>query len=500
VSAVGDLVSPETASGRVRGVRRDGAISFRGIPYATAPRFAAPGVVPGWAGVRDAMEPGPAAPQPARSIATFTHGVLPATSEECLNLNVFTPSVSGSRPVLVWLHGGGFTVGHAGASLYDGSALARSADAVVVTVNYRLGSLGWLSHPQLAAGPGAATGNWGLLDQMAALDWVAQNIAGFGGDPKRVTLAGQSAGALCALDLLVAPGTAGLFRRVILQSPPLADVAQPAEVGAKWAQALSAAAGGSGPLDVAALRALPAQRMVDLHEALLEAPEFRGTRGGALPTLDPVTLPHAPTTTPGARPDVDVLIGSTAQEGTFFFNSPWRPPPPPERIAAIVGHLSHTDAPEVVIDRYRRRAAAQGRPTGQLSLLVDIATDAMVAGPSAAWASHRATALAVGAGAGPGSVYRYRVDHPGAGVTLRATHTVDVPLLFGTWRDGGPGERLGGQAAGSAEVGWEIVQAWARFIHGDSPGWDRVSAGGAEDEIGVFGGSHPFTVEFESSR
>ena len=494
--AVGDLVSPETASGRVRGVRRDGAISFRGIPYAAAPRFAAPGPVPSWAGVREATEPWPAAPQPARAIAAFTHGVLPATSEECLNLNVFTPSVTGSRPVLVWLHGGGFTVGHAGASLYDGSRLAKSADAVVVTVNYRLGSLGWLSHPRLAAAPDAATGNWGLLDQMAALEWVRQNIAGFGGDPQRVTLAGQSAGALCAIDLLVAPGAAGLFRRTILQSPPLGDVAQPADVGAKWAQALSDAAGGTGPLDASALRDLAAQRIVDLHEALLEAPEFRGSRGGALPTLDPVALPHSPATTPGARPDVDVLIGSTAQEGTFFFNSPWRPPPPPERIAAIVGHLCHTDAPEIVIDRYRRRATVQARPTGRLSLLVDIATDMMVAGPAAAWASRRAKALA----AGPGTVHRYRVDHPGAGGTLRATHTVDVPLLFGTWRDGGPGERLGGQAAGSAEVGREIVQAWARFIHGGSPGWDRVSAGGGGDEIGVFGGSHPFTVEFESSR
>jgi para-nitrobenzyl esterase len=120
---------------------------------------------------------------------------------------------------------------------------------------------------------------------------VRENISAFGGDPRRVVLAGQSAGALCAMDLLVSPGAAGLFRRAILQSPPLADLAQPPEVGARWAAALSGAAGGSGELDVHRLRDLAAEQIVVLREELLDAPEFRGTRGGALPTLDRATLP-----------------------------------------------------------------------------------------------------------------------------------------------------------------------------------------------------------------
>ncbi len=478
----------EIAAGRLRGRRAGEVVAFGGIPYATAPRFAPPGPQPGWTGVRDAVGPGPAAPQPRRAAAKFTHGELPATDEQCLNLNVFTPGLDDRRPVFVWLHGGGFAIGHAGASLYSGERLAAAADAVVVTVNYRLGSLGWLGHPGLAAGPDAPAANWGLLDQIAALEWVRDNIAAFGGDPAEVTLAGQSAGALSAMDLLVAPGAAGLFRRVALQSPPLGDVAQAPAAAIRWAEALSATAGGTGAFDPARLRELDAEPIVALHEDLLEQPEFRGTRGGALPTVDSGSLPTSPIDVPGASPEVEVLAGHTAEEGTFFFRAPWRPSPPPERIPTVVAHLVDTDDPDVVIDRYRERAAAAGAPHDPLSLLVEIATDAMVAEPLARWASARAEAVG-----DRSAVYRYRVDHPGAGPELGATHTVEVPLLFGTWRDGGPGERLAGQAHGAGEVAGEMIAAWSRFMHGGGPGWAPATAS-APDDVRVFArpvGSRP---------
>jgi len=464
----------DTEFGRLHGRRAGGATVFENIPYATAPRFAPPGEVRGWTGVREATAPGPAAPQPWRPAAAFTHGETPVTSEQCLSLNVYTPGLDGARPVLVWLHGGGFTIGHAGASLYSGEQLAVNADAVVVTVNYRLGSLGWLAHPGLAARPGDPSANWGLLDQIAALEWVRDHIAEFGGAANRVTLAGQSAGALCTLDLLVAPGARPLFQRAVVQSPPLGDVAQPAAAGVRWAQALSAAAGGRSTFDVSHLRELEAERVVALHEELLEQPEFRGTRGGALPTIDPASLPNSPLELPGASPEVDVLIGHTADEGTFFFDSPWRPAPPPERVPAIVAHLCPDEDPRELLDRYHGD-------------LVAIATDAIVAAPLARWAGDRA-------GAG-GRVYRYRVDHPGAGPQLRATHTAEVPLLFETWRDGGPGERLGGQAAGVADVARELGGAWTAFLHGDSPGWDPVLAGESDHVLGVFGGLGAASIE-----
>jgi len=475
------MTEVEIAAGRLRGRRAGDGVAFRGIPYATAPRFAPPGPQPGWTGIRDAVGPAPAAPQPRRAAATFTHGELPATDEQCLNLNVFTPGPAGRRPVFVWLHGGGFAIGHAGASLYSGERLAAAADAVVVTVNYRLGSLGWLGHPDLAAEAGAPAANWGLLDQVAALEWVRDNIAAFAGDPGEVTLAGQSAGALSAMDLLVAPRAAGLFRRVALQSPPLGDVAQAPAVAIRWAEALSAAAGGAGAFDPARLRELDAERIVALHEDLLDRPEFRGTRGGALPTVDAGSLPASPLDDPAASPDVEVLAGHTAEEGTFFFRAPWRPSPPPERVPAIVAHLCHTDDPGAVLDRYRDAATATGAPHDPLSLLVQIATDAMIAEPLARWASARAEAVG-----DRSAVYRYRVDHPGAGGALRATHTVEVPLLFGTWRDGGPGERLAGQARGGAEVGGEISAAWSRFVHGRGPGWAPAAATASASEVRVF--------------
>ena len=462
----------ETGSGPVRGRSSAAGLAFLGVPYAVPGRWARPRPPAPWRGVRDAVTAGPAAPQPRRPIGVFTHGEPPGTDElGCLTLNVFTPSLDGARPVLVWVHGGGFTIGHASASLYDGAWLAERADLVVVTVNYRLGSLGWLAHPALAGAAGDAAANWGMLDQIAALDWVQANISAFGGDPRRATVAGQSAGALIAMDLLVSPQARGRFRRAIVQSPPMADVAQAAEVGARWAEAMFAAAGG-----VERLRTLPAEQVVHLHEELLDDPAFRGTRGGASPMLDPATIPVSPAQAPGASPEVEILAGHNADEGTFFFRSPWRPSPPVERIPGIVAHLAHAEAPETVLAEHRDRAAAHGGPTDELSLLVAIATEAMVAAPLAGWARERAAAGA--------RVYRYRVDHPGAGPDLGATHTVEVPLLFGTYADGGPGERLGGQAPRAAELSLRIAGAWGRFVHDGDPGWAPLA--GAPDALGVF--------------
>lgn len=456
------MLTVECGAGRVAGRSGADGLAFLGIPYAVAARWAPPRPPAPWTGTRQATVAGPAAPQPHRPVGEFTHGPLPEADEAgCLNLNVFTPGPHGARPVFVFIHGGGFAVGHGAASLYDARRLAAEADVVVVTLNYRLGSLGWLAHHDRGA-------NWGLQDQIVALRWVHDNIAAFGGDPARVTLGGQSAGALSAMDLLVAPAAAGLFHRAVIQSPPMADVGQPLDAGTRWAQALAGAAGGWK-----ALRALDAERVVGLHEALLEDPAFRGTRGGALPTVDETTLPRSPRDVPGARPEIDVLIGHAAQEGSFFFDCPWRPSPPEERIAGIVAHLCHTDAPQEVLAAYRERPDAPG---DLLSTLVDIATDAMVAEPLAQWSQQRAAT---------GRVFRYRVDHPGAGPRLRATHTVEVPLLFGTWSDGGAGERLGGQAPGAEVVARAIRSAWGGFIHDGNPGWTALAAGGG---VQLFGG------------
>ena len=468
----------ETPAGALRGRSATAGESFAGIPYAQARRFAAPEPVPAWSDVRDAAVAGPVAPQPRRPLGEFSHGPLPPGSESCLNLNVWTPpaEAAGLRPVLVWIHGGGFVLGAGSAGIHDGARLAAAAGIVVVTLNYRLGSLGWLYHPDLADAPGAPAGNWGLLDQIAALEWVRDSIEAFGGDPSRVTVAGQSAGALCALDLLVVQRANGLFQRAILQSPPFGDVAGDPAFARGWAEALGHAAGLVEDFDVDALRRLAPADIVALHEALLTDPGFRGTRGGALPTLDPGSLPVSPALNPGASIGVDVLIGSTADEATFFFRAAGRRPEPDDAtLTAIVSHFPDVDDAGALIDTYRH---GLGRVDAN-ELLVRIATDAMIASPSARWASARAAA--------GGRVHRYRVDHAGD-PDLGATHTVDVPLVFGTYDDGGAGTRLAGAGGASAAVSSAMMESWGRFVHEGEPGWPALEAG-CDAPVLVFGGA-----------
>jgi para-nitrobenzyl esterase len=213
--------------GLVRGTTAGTVDEFLGIPYAAPPtgnlRWRPPARPASWDGIRDATQFGPSCPQSPSPFAP--PGPF---SEDCLYLNVYAPAARGSdeggRPVLVWIHGGGLT--QDGGRNYDGSKLAADG-VVVVTINYRLGALGFLAHPALASRPGGAAGNYGLMDQQAALRWVQRNIAHFGGDPDNVTIAGESAGGLSVLAQMVSPGARGLFQRAIVQSGTFALNQQP---------------------------------------------------------------------------------------------------------------------------------------------------------------------------------------------------------------------------------------------------------------------------------
>ena len=217
-----------TGDGAVRGVAVPGGYAFRGLPYAAPPtgnlRWRPPQPPASWNGIRDATQYAPSCLQKPNLFQPPG-----PKSEDCLYLNVSTPTLrrDAMRPVLVWIHGGGFT--QDGALNYDGTKLAANG-IVVVTINYRLGALGFLAHPALASRPGGPAGNYGLMDQQEALRWVKHNVAHFGGDPGNVTIAGQSAGGLSVLAHLVSTGSRGLFQRAIVQSGafalnqvPLAD-------------------------------------------------------------------------------------------------------------------------------------------------------------------------------------------------------------------------------------------------------------------------------------
>ena len=314
-STTGTTVDPaldtgvvRTLAGSVRGLVAPGYLSFRGIPYAAPPtgeqRFRPPQPVAHWDGVRDASKPGPRCIQDT----SVDPGIGSGDSEDCLSVNVFSPTGASARPVMVWIHGGAFVNGSG--NLYDAHRLAVQGDIVVVTLNYRLGALGFLAHPAL--GP---PGNYGLADQQAALRWVRDNIGGFGGDPSKVTIAGESAGAMSVCDHLVAPGSAGLFRAAIIQSGPCQ-----AQVGTASAQQTSLTyATWSGCPDpavaAACLRALPA--------AKLEKPPWYfhiGDDGLSGPVTGTRELPVDPVIAFGngnpAR--VPVLIGTNHDEFTLF--------------------------------------------------------------------------------------------------------------------------------------------------------------------------------------
>jgi len=301
----------DTTQGQVRGATTEAGLRvFRGIPYAAPPvgdnRWREPQAPESWQGVRDATAFAPRCLQNAAAPGTDPV----ASSEDCLYLNVWTGNTNTEalQPVIVWIHGGGFTSGAGSNPGYDGENLAKHG-AVVVTFNYRLGSFGFFSHPALSAeSPNASSGNYGVLDMVAVLEWVYENIEAFGGDPINVSIVGESAGAQSVATLLASPRAAGLFHRAILQSggwmglglSALPTLAQREAKGSRDAQQL-------GLTTVDQLRALPAE------EALEKLPGGRINVDGYLLPRDPSLIYLG-----GQQQPVDVLVGSNANEAAFF--------------------------------------------------------------------------------------------------------------------------------------------------------------------------------------
>ena len=314
-----------TQAGTVRGVQGAGVRAFLGVPFARPPvgdlRWRAPQPIQAWAGVRDATRPGSDCTQAiGRKAILGGGGGLVVGGEDCLYLNIYMPAGDAAelRPVMVYIPGGAFTVG-SGVN-YDPSKLAADQDRVVVTLNYRLGALGWLAHPKFQAESEGFGGNFGLMDQQAALQWVNRNIAAFGGDPANVTLFAESAGAWTACYLMASPKSEGLYQRVIMQSggclepSSLVSAEEAARTGAKFAENLGC--GGSDQIDC--LKALPAWR-------LARAPSLRaGINGPGSwgPVHTDATVPENPALAihEGRFTRVPVIVGTNLDEGRLFAN------------------------------------------------------------------------------------------------------------------------------------------------------------------------------------
>jgi para-nitrobenzyl esterase len=328
-SAKATLEQPVVEGGAIHGAQSSGIWSYLGIPYAAPPvgdlRWKPPQPVVPWKGVRDCTAYGPSCPQQlSLELGPLRIG---KTSEDCLYLNVWTPAASpGERlPVMVWIHGGSFTSGSGSMPIYSGETLARAGKVVVVTINYRLGALGFLAHPALSAeSPQGVSGNYGLLDQIAALRWVQKNIAAFGGDPRRVTAFGESAGAISILDLTASPLAAGLFQRAIVESGILQEAGMGTQTGWSLQQAERAGEkfvrglGVTGPDALEAMRKLSADQL--LAAAAAQPTDFLTEGLPCKPVIDGYVLPESATDVfaAGKQMDVPLLIGSNSDEGELF--------------------------------------------------------------------------------------------------------------------------------------------------------------------------------------
>ncbi|WP_039798721.1 carboxylesterase/lipase family protein [Nocardia araoensis] len=450
-------IQPEirTAAGIVRGRWEDPVAVFRGIPYARPPvgelRFAAPVPPHPWDGVRDALEFGPPVPSAGRATAGADEG-----SDDWLTLNVWAPDLGAAGlPVMVWIHGGKYLEGTSGNPHHDGATLA-GCGAVVVSMNYRVGLEGFA---HIAGAPD----NRGILDQAAALRWVQDNIAAFGGDPGNVTVFGQSAGAGCIAALLAMPLAAGLFRRAIAQSPPGTFLSR--RLAAAVTATIVAELGVRATLDE--LARIPPRTLIGATDALIrKMPEFVDSWGPMAltptpfsPVVDGEHLARSPwaALADGAARDIDLLVGHTRDEYRLFDN--WfGSEVTDEQVTAALDRLA--PAPHGS-DGYR--AAYADATAGELYEVVN--SDWLFRMPCLHLADARH--------AGNGHAWVYELSwsyHPEQG----ASHSLDFLLVFGTLDlDEVRGHPAAGPsaAAEAIRVSRHMRTDWLNFATTGDPGW-----------------------------
>jgi para-nitrobenzyl esterase len=455
------------SDGVIRGETRSGVSAFLGIPYAAPPfganRMQPPQPVQAWAGERDATAFGPTVPKgdyPPQYAPLFPEVVIPG--EDCLNLNVWTPDVNAAGlPVLVWIHGGSFMNGSGSVGAYDGTAFARDG-VVCVSINYRLAAEGFLFLDDGIA-------NLGLLDQLAALRWVRENIAAFGGDPARVTVAGESAGAMSVTTLLSMPLAAGLFSQAIAQSGAAAHTLTKDEgrmVSGYLADVLGV------PPDRDSLTAVPLDKFVqaasDLVVEVQTAPN--PARWGQLalsllpfaPTVDGAVLPAAPLASiaAGQGGNVPLLTGSNRDEARLFLVAAASIDLIDEPALAAVAGAYGLSGDDLAVYRGNRPGGSAG------DVLAAVITDWFFRIPPIRVAEARAAS-------GTSHTWMYRFDHPEPQDNHRfgACHAVEIPFVFDTATRAEIRPLIGDTPAQA--VADQVHRVWVDFVTRGNPGWAR---------------------------
>jgi para-nitrobenzyl esterase len=461
----------ETVNGKLRGADLGGVVVFKGIAYGAstggAGRFRPPISPAPWSGVCDALNFGAGCPQNAPTLGPNAQ-LFPddlsvgSQDEDCLVLNVWTPAAGagGRRPVMVWLHGGSFTMGSGSLSWYDGARLCRQGDVVIVTVNHRLNVFGFLDLSAIAGDGFAQSGNAGMLDLVLALSWIRDNIAAFGGDPDNVTIFGESGGGAKVCTLLAMPAAAGLFHRAIVQSGPFASANDPQD-SATVARALLT------ELDISPERCADLQniapevllRAAAMAEAKIGRNPLDGSMGTWAPVIDGVCLPHHPfdPAAPAESNSVPVMIGTTKDELTLFLlDIPGFASMSEAQIAGFAAPILGARAKDALAF-YKSAYPFEG-PGDRLARLL---TDLLARRPTTRIAERKAEA-----GAAPVYLYVLAWETPVLGGALRAPHSLDIPLVFDNV---GAARGLVGDGPGAAAMARVMSATWLAFARTGAP-------------------------------
>ena len=452
----------ETGAGRLQGVAENGLEVYRGVPYASPPigalRFAPPRPPVPWEGIRPAEAFGPDAPQPA-SLLSFDSVENPQ-SEDCLTLNVWTPGAHGARPVMVWIHGGGFSTGGANRAMYEGAELARRGDTVFVSVNYRLGILGLLTHPALRDEASGVDSNWALQDQRAALEWVRDNIGAFGGDPRQVTLFGESAGGASTGLQCVAPSSKGLFTRAIVQSASPEPISR--EQSQEATDAFLAKVGITGGDVAAQLRALSTDAILEAHLAWADVAS-RG-RTAPRPCVDGVFLTDRPleAIARGATAEVELIVGSNRDEAKIFLFADPRRGTLEERdlLRRVTWQCDGNESQaRRLIETIRSARSERGEPDDAWEIFCALFTDRMIRVPSLGFLEAHT------AHGGRGRSYLFGWESPVK--ALGACHGLEIPFCLGTLNAADGIHGFAGSGPEADQLMQTMRDLWIAFARGD---------------------------------
>jgi len=461
----------QTTGGRVHGSAENGLSVYRGIPYAAAPvgelRFRVTQPHPGWSDVLDCESFGAIAPQiPNEALEAVVGGAPQEQSEDCLFLNVWTPGTDdAARPVLVWIHGGAFTIGSGSEGLYNGAMLAERGDVVVVTINYRLGALGFLHLPSLEES------NFGMRDQVAALRWVRDNIASFGGDPGNITIFGESAGGMSVGSLMGSPEAQGLFHKAIPQSGA-------GHHGIYDEQAVANAQSfcellGVDPNDAEALRAAAVADIIEAQGQLeTKMLEVVGAGGEAEMPFRPVVYGEFLTEMPidavrdGAAAGVAALIGCLDEENKLFSAMMPGDPPNEEDAVAIMSAM-HPDGRHLY-DIYRAVREARGEAITPFEIHTAAGGDKLFRVPAQrlldAQSQHSDQVWAY--------LFDWQSPLPTPHGPLGACHALDIPFVFGTHK---PAAMFAGEGVAANALAELTMDTWIAFARSGDPSTDNLS-------------------------